>query len=263
MLLCIEMAIFAVMHIFAFPWKAYSIKHSYSNPLNEPGSGFSGGGEPRYLGFFHAIFDAFNPWDIVKMTARGFRWLFVGVRKRHDDSSYQDDDLSKTSTAYGRVGPTYVATGEPATELVNNKDDSRGRSNTFEDDRAGLLASQARMGRVPSASPYRAYNSGPYDAVGTGPESQIDLGQPPSMPPRPAGLGIAGEGFDAKPSEFDYDDDTEYHPHQGPMAGAPRTDAGGAVHPAHRREQSDWPLSENAQSTRPPPPYGPPEGGMF
>lgn len=31
-----------------------------------------------------ALIDALNPWDIIKATGRGFRWLFVGVKKRND-----------------------------------------------------------------------------------------------------------------------------------------------------------------------------------
>lgn len=256
-LLCIEMSIFAVMHIFAFPWKPYSIKHSYSNPIQEPG--FSGGADMRYIGFFPALMDAFNPWDIVKMTARGFRWLFVGVRKRHEDVSYQNPDFGKDSTGYAPVGPTFAGTGEPATELRDSKDDGRGRSSAFEEDRAGLLTDQGRMGRMPSASPYRTYTNGPY-----GGESQIDLGAPPGLPPRPSapphlpprpGLGISAADFDAKPSEFEFDEDTSYHPGQGPAAGAGRADAGGAVHPAYRGEGSSWPLSSDADRIRPGPTY--------
>jgi len=253
MLLCIEMAIFAVMHIFAFPWKPYNIKRSYSDPTNEPGTGFSGGENLHYLGFFRALLDAFNPWDIVKMTARGFRWLFVGVRKRHEDVSYQDDNLGKSATGYTPVGPTFASTGGPATELRDSKDDSRGRSNTFEDDRAGLLNHQGHMARMPSASPYRTYESSTYSAVGN------HGGSPPTQPPYPSGLGISATDYDAKPSEFDAD--TSYHPGQGPMSGAGRADRGGAVHPAHRGEGSNWPLTDGAESIRPPPTYRSQEPG--
>lgn len=72
------MAIFAVMHIFAFPWRPYDISKS-SNPNDHYQGGFLG---------FKALLDAFNPWDIIKASARGFRWLFVGIRKRHHDPSY-------------------------------------------------------------------------------------------------------------------------------------------------------------------------------
>lgn len=60
---------------------------------NFPGSGYSG--SPHYKGGFlgsRALLESFNPWDIIKASARGFRWLFVGVGRRKEDSSYQRDD---------------------------------------------------------------------------------------------------------------------------------------------------------------------------
>ena len=116
------------------------------------------------------------------------------------------------------------------------------------------------MGRMPSASAYRTY---PQDSPYSG-QSQVDLGAPPGMPSRPGmapsmpprpGLGISAAEFDAKPSEFDSDEDTSYHPGQGPTAGAGRADAGGAVHPAYRGDGSSWPLSNDAERIRPAPPY--------
>lgn len=79
MLLSIEMAIFAVMHLFAFSWKPYDL---YKNP--KAGGKYTGG----FLGWY-AFLDAFNLWDVVKAAARGFRWLFVGARKREQDVSYE------------------------------------------------------------------------------------------------------------------------------------------------------------------------------
>ena len=160
------MAFFAVFHLWAFPWAVYDVRRSdivaaesAAGYIHDPKTAYQGGkfGE-------RALLDAFNPWDIVKMTARGFRWLFVGVRSRHDDVSYQDAAGGKSDTAYGPVGPTFAATGEAATELADSKDDTRGRRNTYEEDRAGLLHSGAAMGRMPSSSPYRSYDDGAYTA---------------------------------------------------------------------------------------------------
>jgi hypothetical protein len=78
-LLTFEMSIFSIMHIFAFPWKPYTLKNQ-----DDPNAYYKGG----FLGF-RAIVDCFNPWDIIKASARGFRWLFVGARKRHEDPSYK------------------------------------------------------------------------------------------------------------------------------------------------------------------------------
>ena len=88
MLLCVEMAIFSVLHLWAFPWKAYSLKDT--DPLNAPGSGYSG--KPHYEGGplgIKAFAHAGNPWDVIKSSARGFRWLFIGVKHRREDTSYK------------------------------------------------------------------------------------------------------------------------------------------------------------------------------
>lgn len=180
--------------------------------------------------------DAFNPWDIIKMTARGFRWLFVGYRLREQDESYQRPE-SVASSKLGSggkdyIGPNHAATNAPATELS-----TRGRRDTVEDDRAGLLGDQGYMGaaslRMPSASPYRTVSSD---------DSQIDLSAPHIRP-----RGFAE--LDSKPSDYRFDDDTSYHPHMGPAAGAGRADAGGAVHPARRQEGSSWPLSDGVDES--------------
>jgi len=248
-LLCIEMAIFAVMHIFAFPWKPYSIKHSYSDPLNQPGTGYSGGEGKTYQGGpfgLVALADAFNPWDIIKMTARGLRWLFVGVRKRHEDPSYAHH--IKADPGYS--GPAFAGTGEAATELRSQEDELRGRKGDgfAADDRQGLLRNSGQMGRMPSASPYRGYSMDEYG------DSQIDLGRPRPQQP-PPGTAVSTFGLDAKPSDF-VDEDTTYQPGYQPSssaaggAGAGAQGLDGSVHPAYRPgQQRHW---NDADSIRPP-----------
>lgn len=218
------MSIFAVMHIFAFPWKPYSIKHSYSDPLYQPRGSYSDGGEPtKYQGGrfgLLALADAFNPWDIIKMTARGFRWLFVGVRHRHDDVSYQNG--SKKNPAY-----------QPATELRPTGANGVARvDGAAEDDRAGLLR---HSGQMPRATPYRPNSN---DGYAAGEDSQIDLGRPQQH--QSGTHGTSSYGLDMKPSEFP-DDDTLYpagsglgsFAASGAGAGAGGL-TGGSVHPAFR-----------------------------
>lgn len=95
LLLCIEMAIFSILHIWAFPYRPYrkdAPRVFYPSPDLTKGSPthesvrqpYSGG----FLGF-GAIFDALNIWDFVKAFGRGIRWLFCGVRRRKEDISYQ------------------------------------------------------------------------------------------------------------------------------------------------------------------------------
>lgn len=83
MLICLEMAVFAVLHLFAFPWrKPYGPQSAKGPELWRSQGGPYG---------IYAYVDAFNPWDILKAVARGFRWLFVGRRQRKADRSYQKE----------------------------------------------------------------------------------------------------------------------------------------------------------------------------
>lgn len=103
MLLCIEMAIFSILHIFSFPWTPYVIGSAayvkaYGH-LKET---------PRYYGGplgIKATIECFNPWDIIKAVGRSTRWLFAGRKRRFEDVSYQYvtesqklDDLHRQTT---------------------------------------------------------------------------------------------------------------------------------------------------------------------
>ena len=246
-LLCIEMAIFSIMHLFAFPWKPYSIKHSHKDPITASGSGYSGE-SPRYKGGPFGILafaDAFNPWDIIKASARGFRWLFVGSRHRHTDSSYQKP--AKVITMDGFNVPEYAGNGEPATELRSSKDmrsGSRQRGETVGtdldvDDRAGLLRHSGQMaGRPPSTSPYRPYEN-VNNEYSRGDDSQLDLGASARMPTTGHARGPSAgypalSGSDKKAGDFGppvrYDPEEDDTGYRGASSGS------GAVHPALRDE---------------------------
>ncbi|OTB19893.1 hypothetical protein K445DRAFT_345053 [Daldinia sp. EC12] len=115
LMLCVEMALFSILHIWAFPYGPYleSAKTTYY-PVSDPSSGVP----PRenehgvkmggFMGL-KAFMDALNPWDIVKAFGRGMRWLFVGVKHRREDSSYQtkpsDLDTSYPMKPYGAGRP--------------------------------------------------------------------------------------------------------------------------------------------------------------
>ncbi|KAF2763380.1 DUF300-domain-containing protein [Pseudovirgaria hyperparasitica] len=152
MLLCIEMALFAVLHIWSFSWKEYDLSHKTDDTFTDgtsesaPKSSYQGGP----LGI-KALLDAFNPWDLVKSTGRGFRWLFVGARKRHHDVSYQKGthlgNLNGSEPQY--TGITFAGNGEPANSLYhpsNTGYESYKEQRTYgglqgrEDDNAGLLS---------------------------------------------------------------------------------------------------------------------------
>ncbi|KAG8525801.1 uncharacterized protein KY384_000561 [Bacidia gigantensis] len=92
MLLCIEMAIFSVFHLWAFPWQVYDIRRS-AIVASESAPGFEPDPKTAYQGGRfgqNALMDAFNPWDLIKAVGRGFKWMTVGRRKRMDDVSYKN-----------------------------------------------------------------------------------------------------------------------------------------------------------------------------
>lgn len=124
LLLCIEMAIFAVLHLFAFPWKPYTPSGAVGIPPYplSPIKNTLGPKQGGPLGF-KALVDAMNPWDLIKGFARGMRWLFVGVKRRETDASYKtssfdinnpqnNDDMSlqpQTPGPYKQTHPLPIA----------------------------------------------------------------------------------------------------------------------------------------------------------
>jgi hypothetical protein len=103
LLLCVEMACFAVMHIFAYPWKVYITgseggNYPSSTDPTQPDFNNIGPKQGGPLGI-RAIMDAMNPWDLVKAFGRGIRWAFVGRRHREDDISYKLNSTGITPQA--------------------------------------------------------------------------------------------------------------------------------------------------------------------
>jgi len=74
---CVDMAVFACLHLWAFPWKPYDLDCQHKHPR-----------EFYACGPNKALMQAIYPWDYFKAAARGFRWLFHGVRFRMSDPSY-------------------------------------------------------------------------------------------------------------------------------------------------------------------------------
>lgn len=109
LMLCIEMACFALMHLWAFPWQPYrSGSKGTKYPLDSSGMDEVGPKQGGFLGF-KAFIDAMNPWDLVKAFARSMRWLFVGVKHRETDSSYRGSiDINNEDTAYKLRGSIHL-----------------------------------------------------------------------------------------------------------------------------------------------------------
>ncbi|SMR49881.1 unnamed protein product [Zymoseptoria tritici ST99CH_3D1] len=222
-LLIIEMALFSVLHVFAYPWKPYSKKHASKDDLTPLDSDRTEPALEYYGGFMgiRAITDAFNPWDIVTSSARGFRWLFVGSRVRHRDTSYFPTKPDLGETSY--TNPS--AANPAATELRPSADSHRRTGTLGEDDMAGLLRNSQSL---TDNSPPRAYNHSdapPYDHHSLRPSG-------PSYPGRAA----SPHREDGHPPPTYYPmPDSGFHPGMGPPPGsAIPVGLSGEVHPIHR-----------------------------
>lgn len=112
------MAIFSVLHLWAFAWKQYAVPSPDSEATD-----FYGNGKVSYEGGrwgFKALVDAMNPLDLLKAIGRGARWLVVGRKHRTKDPSYQphnetlglepaDSGVVNDSTAYEGAGTAIFA----------------------------------------------------------------------------------------------------------------------------------------------------------
>ncbi|KAI1877479.1 hypothetical protein JX265_003487 [Neoarthrinium moseri] len=170
LLLCVEMALFSILHLWAFSYKPYvpGAKPTYY-PVADPALGLAARenehGAPQGGPFgLKAFWDALNLWDVVKAFGRGIRWLFVGVKKRHLDPSY-----SKNNTNHNSLDTSYPMKSYPgakstdhlpiATEFRQStfygKNSPLGRRN---DESAGLIDNAQGI----SGSPPRRMQSPPY-----------------------------------------------------------------------------------------------------
>ncbi|KAE8555471.1 hypothetical protein EYB25_000167 [Talaromyces marneffei] len=114
LLLCIEMAFFSILHLFAFPWQPYRLKAQQASDDPQYINGqiaYHGG----FLGL-KAMVECFNPWDLIKAVGRGFRWLFVGYKTRTNDPSYMhQDDSAFSLKAQNAANPQTRMPGQNAT----------------------------------------------------------------------------------------------------------------------------------------------------
>jgi hypothetical protein len=136
-LLSLELAIVAVLHLFAFPVNAYAFPvGSEISPVYYRG-GFAG---------IRAIADAMNPWDQIKAFARGTRWLFVGQRHRLNDPSYKD--VTASTIAFPPNTDINADTSYPGPITANIPLQHR---RTDDDEGKGLIANAAPNPTSPRA----------------------------------------------------------------------------------------------------------------
>ncbi|KAL4925383.1 OSTA/TMEM184 family protein [Aspergillus undulatus] len=131
LIISIEMALFAILHLWSFPWKPYAIGFQTDEITDMFGNGKSTYHGGRWG--MRALVDALNPIDLIRAVGRSMRWLFVGRKKRTLDASYQPSTetigLSQTEgaaqvdTSYGGSGP--LVTGG-ATNRYGQQPDEEG-----------------------------------------------------------------------------------------------------------------------------------------
>ncbi|KAJ5223534.1 hypothetical protein N7468_008076 [Penicillium chermesinum] len=105
LLLNIEMFIFSIMHLWAFPWRPYVISSSESEVTD-----FYGAGKSSYEGGkwgVRALVDAMNPLDLFKAIGRSVRWVFVGRKRRTEDISYRQHNETIGLQTSGVDGTAY------------------------------------------------------------------------------------------------------------------------------------------------------------
>ncbi|KAF2678115.1 DUF300-domain-containing protein [Lentithecium fluviatile CBS 122367] len=239
MLTCVEMSIFAILHLYAFPWKPYDLgKHH--EPLPQANDALPLELPKRYAyGPTRALLDALNPWDIVKACSRGFRWLFVGVRHRKQDPSYQTKLESMPHEDTGYQGPTFAGNGEPAMEV--GKMSKQAGKDGFDDSDTSALLSHAQ------ANPYTRQDSTPYYNQSV----QDRPSNPDSLPAAPT-PGEEYRVITPRPGQARFRDfepqDTTYH------SAAQRLGPQRTYDDDLRRQNEDWNMYPEARQpvTRPP-----------
>ncbi|KIW89687.1 uncharacterized protein Z519_09843 [Cladophialophora bantiana CBS 173.52] len=245
LLLCVEMAFFAIFHIWSFSWKPYVIGSKEQMSDTVAGEGLS-----RYEGGFlgvKAIFDAFNGMDMLKATGRSARWLFKGRKTRHTDSSY---DLSRKDTE----GSEFGAQGQKLNPLGNQGAYMGAAAkpphyNAVEDEEgANLLANGQNM---PTSHP---------PVVGSGSDGGHDIYDSNNV----SDIGLASSYDDKYNGRYDPPShyplaQQSYAPYQGSNNGGQETGVVAVPYPALAREESSSHLGGGQDSRRiyMPPPRSP------
>jgi hypothetical protein len=142
LMILVEMAIFAIMHIFAFGYKGYII------PKNTE----LGPGQPQYMGFWRAILDSLNPLDLIKAFLRGMKWLFVGRKSRHSDGV---SDKAAAYEPHRGSGISAPVAYDGAVEMQRGKFGSPERYAQLPDTEDPDFASRPTHERKPSGGPYQ------------------------------------------------------------------------------------------------------------
>ena len=204
MLLCIEMALFSIFHLWAFSYKPYIIggKDYLSEvPLGEESSSLQG--TNHYQGGFmgvKALIDAMNPWDMIKAVGRAAKWLFRDRKHRENDSSYAVSRIPTNMDAFEGQRPNSNSgqklSNYPNTAYTGAAGDALPPNPTYKpqpyrygggEENANLLANAQTN---PSVQPYAEsrYEHSPYR---NGPGVGADT--PPYRETVPSGTAAGGD----------------------------------------------------------------------
>jgi hypothetical protein len=231
------MAIFSVLHVWAFSWKPYSIGNTTVEVTD-----FYGNGKATYQGGrwgLKALADCLNPWDLVKAISRSMRWLFIGRKKRMLDPSYrtQNEVIGLDATSGGTNTTAYQGAGAV----------SGGRPGQYSpDDEGQVLLSNAQPNPTSRPEANIGVTPPPYDEADNGryyPShnrlSSSALLDPATHSPRPY------SPYENNPYIVPSDSESEYH-HPSPT-----TPHNAPYPPDALHEQPPIPMPE---SFHPPPP---------
>ncbi|EPE02247.1 hypothetical protein F503_01685 [Ophiostoma piceae UAMH 11346] len=203
LLLCFEMACFAFLHLWAFPYRPYmdnarTTFYPVADPDGPDNTPKANEHFPKSGGFLglRAIWHALNIWDVAKAFGRGVRWLFVGVRNRREDISYQVplktaemdlDDLSPHNFN-SRKDPSSANAGPNNGGAMFGDDvDTSYRSNMLNSHLAGMRSTD----HLPIASQFRRSRFDTLTPSGSGDENvteNVNVGGPRA--PKSASLGV-------------------------------------------------------------------------
>ena len=167
MLLCIEMAIFAIFHLFAFSYKPYMVNSKQFLSEVPPGDTSH---QEYYGGFLgvNAVIDAMNPWDMIKAVGRSAKWLFRDRKYRENDSSYAFTGAGTNMDAFepNQPGQKFSILGNEPTTYKGAGISPTPKQQAFDRDnaeeQANLLAHAQTFGRSRmdgprmDQSPYRS-----------------------------------------------------------------------------------------------------------
>jgi hypothetical protein len=172
-LICVEMAFFALFHLFAFSWKPYTFDSKEYQSESVAGETAT---SLQYVGGFlgiKAYVDALNPWDFFKAVARAGKWLFIGRRKRYLDSSYAVSRTGREGSGFRQDETAY--SGTKLNPLHSQIPDPPDPVTYYHNDSVGFVGA----GPIRPNSKKSPSYSGP---VGPGPEGQQLLSHAQSNP---------------------------------------------------------------------------------